>query len=544
MHQALWLLTKLRFKASWRRLIRSAKTVRGAFLLLFAIGFLSLMVVPSMAMAFSNENPIGTYQLVKDYGPFLLLLYALSVLLFSIGDQALYFSPSEVDLLFPAPLARRELLIYKIANNLSSTLLLSLLLACTNRLQYRHFIAGLVGLILTLTFIQLLAMFTSLLGQALSHRAYTRGRRMIGGVMIAVLAFAASQALVQWDGANYGELPKLVEATMLGRILLSPFRVFCDVIAADQLFPDFTVSAALAIGMVATLVFGIFKLDADYSDVSVRVGRMRLEKQKQFQRGGVLTSKKKSHTTRIPMPPFLSGAGPLIWRQCVKSGRTMQAAVRIALIISLAMGIPLFLRFSEQPDTNENIPYFVWGAMIYVSTILSGAVPAGFRADIDRMEVFKNFPVTPWAIVIGQLFGPIFMLSAAHWMIFAILTAIMPHFAWQWVLGAAISPLFSAVLCTVSNGLFLYFPVKIAAGSNADFQTGIKTMLMLMLQYLVLFFGLGVVAGLAALAFCATQSWIVATATVVSLLLAEAIVGVFFVWTAYVRFDVTKHMPA
>ena len=51
MHAALAKLIALSIKASIRRSFRGARTVRGAFLLLFSFGVLALMIIPSLATA-------------------------------------------------------------------------------------------------------------------------------------------------------------------------------------------------------------------------------------------------------------------------------------------------------------------------------------------------------------------------------------------------------------------------------------------------------------------------------------------------------------
>ena len=78
MHSALWLLTKLRFKAACRQITRGAKTIRGALLLLFALAFVGMMLIPAFVATFSNDMPRLT--LIDDYGPVLLLVYTICLL--------------------------------------------------------------------------------------------------------------------------------------------------------------------------------------------------------------------------------------------------------------------------------------------------------------------------------------------------------------------------------------------------------------------------------------------------------------------------------
>ncbi len=48
MNRALFKLLLLNNKAAWRRALRGVKTVKGAFLLLFTLGFFALMIGPQV----------------------------------------------------------------------------------------------------------------------------------------------------------------------------------------------------------------------------------------------------------------------------------------------------------------------------------------------------------------------------------------------------------------------------------------------------------------------------------------------------------------
>ena len=51
MNRALFKLLLLNNKASWRRALRGVKTIKGAFLLLFTLGFFALMIGPQVWMS-------------------------------------------------------------------------------------------------------------------------------------------------------------------------------------------------------------------------------------------------------------------------------------------------------------------------------------------------------------------------------------------------------------------------------------------------------------------------------------------------------------
>ena len=61
MHPALYKLMALTFKSGLRRLFRGARSVRGAFLIIFTIGIFAMMLVPSVMVAFMHERPAAAF---------------------------------------------------------------------------------------------------------------------------------------------------------------------------------------------------------------------------------------------------------------------------------------------------------------------------------------------------------------------------------------------------------------------------------------------------------------------------------------------------
>ncbi len=59
MHPALGKLMMLTLKSNFRRFFRGARTLRGAFLIIFTLGFFSMMIVPGLLAASVRDNPAG-----------------------------------------------------------------------------------------------------------------------------------------------------------------------------------------------------------------------------------------------------------------------------------------------------------------------------------------------------------------------------------------------------------------------------------------------------------------------------------------------------
>src|SRR4029079_1701913 len=132
MHPALLWLLRRRQWAFWRRTIAGLKTPRGALLLAATATFFAMIVLPqfiapllglySPQVAESNRQFAAAAQpAIRTLMPLFLLAF---VMLFvgGYGESAIYFSPADVDFLFPGPFSRRDLLLYKLAQSLRSAL--------------------------------------------------------------------------------------------------------------------------------------------------------------------------------------------------------------------------------------------------------------------------------------------------------------------------------------------------------------------------------------------------------------------------------------
>src|SRR6516165_3589158 len=98
MNPALFKLLWLSTKAAFRRALRGARTVRGALLLLFSMGFVALMVVPQVMTAITMSGRQETARIAEMselFAPFGLLLLALLFMFTAAGERAFYFTPAE-----------------------------------------------------------------------------------------------------------------------------------------------------------------------------------------------------------------------------------------------------------------------------------------------------------------------------------------------------------------------------------------------------------------------------------------------------------------
>ena len=98
----------------------------------------------------------------REMIPVVMLLYVVLTIVTSLGERAIYFSPSDVDFLFPAPFSRRQILLYKILGSVTAAIFFALLIPTSLVMYIRSWPAAAVGFFLAWLMINSLTMCASL----------------------------------------------------------------------------------------------------------------------------------------------------------------------------------------------------------------------------------------------------------------------------------------------------------------------------------------------------------------------------------------------
>jgi hypothetical protein len=547
MNPALLMLILLSTKAFLRRMFRGARTLKGAFLILFTVAMIALFLGPSVAAALLRGRP-GMPQLSGLADPYLPLFLLGSCLLFvftSAGEKALYFSPPEVEFLFPAPFHRRELLFYKLSQTIMGMVLLSLIFSTSFLIYLSSWLSAFVGIFLTLAFVQLLAMQVNFIGQIVAEHAYTRARKIALASIGALAAAGLAQLLWQARVRTVAELALEFSQTWPGMVVLAPLQVFSHAILAKRLFPDLVCWSAGAAAIDLGLLVLILKLDADYLEAAAAISQKLYERMQRVRQGGGITLPASRAATRLSLPslPWAGGVGPLAWRQLLLAMRTS----RYAIVFSLTVGVALFVMalFADRRAQSPSlVTSFGIGFLVYLTFIFAMQLPWAFRGDIDHMDTLKSLPVRPLALVTGELAGGVAVLAAIQIVLLAALFGVAGRPEKVSVAAAFIIP-FDLMMLAASNTLFLIYPVRMVPSSTADFQFFGRTMLFMVLQVLIMLPSVGIPAGIGGIAYLLSGfSWPVFVATSLLLLIAELPCWIVLLAWTFQRFDPSAQTPA
>ena len=176
-NRALVVLWRLRLYARLRYLFQGLKTTKGALAALAGVALFGVWIGNAL-LGISMQQPRGV-EWLRAAAPLGMLLFCLLNVLLSKPETGIVFSESEVGQLFPGPFHRRELLVYRLAGNVISTLMLSLLFSLFLLRHVRLWTAAAVTAFCAIWLVQMLQMGLALLGAVVSAHAYGRIRRGI-----------------------------------------------------------------------------------------------------------------------------------------------------------------------------------------------------------------------------------------------------------------------------------------------------------------------------------------------------------------------------
>ena len=540
MHPALYTLMRLTWRGTWRRLFRGLRRPRGIFFFLIGAGFLLIGLLPVLLTG-AARNPDGPATL-RAGAPMAILALCLLNLLGSAGNKAIYFKPAEVDLLFPGPFTRRDLLVFKILSALTA-MLFSAALFSVWLLPMSHFwLAMFLGVALALMFVQLFHMALSLIAATAGEHAYTRGRRIVLGVLFVAIALAVTQTFA---GARVGiatNWARAFQESMLGGIILAPLRAFAETMAAETLYPGLIVWGSLALLVDIALAGVVVMLDTNFLEASTVASQKVYERVQRARRGGWgASSPVKDTTRRLPMFPRWAGAGLLAWRH-LNAGARQLKTVAFRLMIFLAALVPVaFSRFGAEVPVWTPIAIMGWLSLFSAPQLLA----FDFRSDLDQMDWLKTLPLRPTAVALGELFTPVLLLTVLHLLFLAVLACIYQRPADHVLIVAAafFSPVMNLLVFAIENFIFLLFPVRMVPGAGG-FQLMGRAIAVMFLKLAVIGVAFGLSAGAGGLAWFVAGKlkaifWLV---TWCGLVLCAAACVPVVAW-AFNRFDPSSDMP-
>jgi len=520
--RALLYLTIRRFLNSIKQIPRQPRLLvpyllMGLFLLMQGVAFFALhnagAARPGLSPAFTpNEFLTGGPGALIAAVRGILLLSLLTSIVQAMGEGSLFFTQSDMDFLFPAPLSRRAVLLFKMLGRYLALIFpaayLPLLVgtsllarAGTTPLAYLPGIFGTWLFMITaanLTQAALLARGTSDDGEDPADEARAkrreRARRVISGATtVLLLGILGLVFYAMGNRENRGLLEEVLRVvnSRTATLLLAPVAWASDLYRVA--FEGWTLAdAGRLLGLLALAVGSLgllFSRERDFyegvMDFSQKQARM-VSAMRQGDAGSILSQMAQDGKLSAgrTLRDFGMGARAILWKDAVSLTRT---PLRSWLTLLFLASFPAFFSLIFGKRQND-IGLVFWLVMFTVQT--SSLFLLGLRDMLRRADITKALPVSPGKLLLAELAFSALQMTILGWLSMGIM----------WLLGSGRGPVFAAALVVfpsvaalilfVQTCFVLVYPV---ANQDAA-QNGISGLLSLLASMLALL--PGVIAGI------------------------------------------------
>lgn len=506
LHPALRKLWWMNTKARFRRMYRASRTLRGALLTAFSVLLFCLWIGNIFFVRLQTERASIPAELF-EWMPIAMLAFLVLSFASGMGERSIVFSPSEIEFLFPAPFARRELVLYKLIVGLTGFLFMALIFAVFMWLPNASFFRVTAAMFLTITFIQWFNTAATVTLEGIAMRAYTGTRVAVIGLLLAAVAPVAwkvIQAAMEVD--SFEELKLDVHSPLLTAVS-APFRIFTNALVAGS-----WIDAApwLAAGVVVDLfvLAVIVRMDATNEDVLVAASQAHYERLKRFKSGN-WGKFQKAKTGRLALPaiPRLFGAGPIVRRQLLTALRAPM--IRYIGIVAVVGGVIAGVTPVPQEDHDMLLVWMGIGGLSYVTFIFAQSMRYDFRGDFEMFDYLKTLPIPPLTIAAAQICAisvVVFMLQTIAVLTESLVTGSYTRMLPILVAMAPITMLFFGI----ENAAFLLFPMRFSGVMQGDFHATAKHTVLFLGKGIVLLIVGGVVAGIGAAVYFLADSFLAA----------------------------------
>jgi hypothetical protein len=510
------LLVKASVKNRVRRLVKQPQNL---VFLLVAGAYFSMLGGARLLAGADYERTRASFEpsRVSPWLALFVVAYLAGVWVFGADDAVLAFSEPEVAFLFPAPVSRRRLVHYKLVRTMAATLPIGAFFgfvlgrggnplyatlgyglglstlayhrvcaSLTRKLLVDHGVSGARRRIVTLALLiaTITAVSSSILGAARTLPSFDPSNPMAWG-----------DALEGWSEAHR---PALTWA-------LAPVTCFVQIVSARRAAE---VLAALPVALVVLGVHYAWAMSTDvaFEEASAEGAQKTARRLEAMRSGRLGTMPRTPPLFRLPSsgPPWVA----LVWKSLVAGLRvSRQQLVAWAIFF---LGMPITVAATASHGWRSAIGMLAIGMAVFAALLGPHMVRNDLRQDVDRMDVLRSYPVPARTIVLGEVLGPLAMLTVVEWAL--LLVAVVHGIATRragtaFVALGCVFPLPAVTACVLvlQNLAALLFPAW--AGAAARSVRGIEAFGQRLLSLVGTLMALGVVV-LPAGGVAAAVSWL------------------------------------
>lgn len=373
---------------------------------------------------------------------------------------AITFTEAEIAFLFPAPLTRRTLIVFKLLRSQLALVFISVFFTfLTGRWK-----TGAEGWIRTgswLIILNTLSLHRIGASFALS-RLHQRGLADWKRRFAFVLAIAVLGAVV-WR--TWLMLPPLPAHASLMTVYLNDFFQInpipwllapCKLVVAPYFAHDgreFLAALPAALALLLAHFLWVVRADASFEDAAIETARKRATFLDAARKGEARMSP--STTARIPLFPLRStGFKPLafLWKSLLRMGGRRTLTRWTLFLCALALGAWwLTQQQTAEPSKvvvalSVAIGFSCYIALIFSFVMVGQQAASQLRQGIAGMDLLKTYPLPGWQFALGELTGPIVIGTLMQWAALGIATMLTTSLAGM-VAEAIVNPALRIIGC-------------------------------------------------------------------------------------------------
>src|SRR5688572_9354314 len=184
-------------------------------------------------------------------------------------------------------------------------------------------------------------------GQAIGERAYSRGRKLLIVLIVAVVALAIAPRVRTIMASDPEQIWPTLQAMLrspAARVVFAPFEPFTRTFTAQSPM-ELASWGAASLAIDVMLLMLVVRLDADYREAALGASQRVYEMAQRVRRGQFMQLGGRAGAARrspLRMFPWLGGAGPTAWRQLTTVLRASRASLFVLALIMLSM-LPLII---------------------------------------------------------------------------------------------------------------------------------------------------------------------------------------------------------
>jgi ABC-2 type transport system permease protein len=488
-------LALCRFKNSLRRMVKTPRLLLPGCGLVFAFGGQILLHFlrgshgassPPTALMPTDMLTGGPGALVAAVKG-ILLLSIFTAVINSLGEGGLFFVPSDVDFLFPAPLTRRAVLLFKMFGRYSALLFPAFYLplvasgsanSSAANFSLLAYLPGCVGCWLFLVAITNTSQSVLLArppDDGTENEAHRKRREKVKRVftfLLITLIVGAVYLLIHSVSSGEGtrDLRKLLRFvnSETGRLIVLPISWAAELFYIP--YNGWTPGDYGRLGGLLALAAGSFVLlfsrDRDFYEASHNLSDKRTRMTKAAQSGdagAILTQMAQDGKLARgrSLQSFGGGARAVLWRDMVATTRT---PLRSWITLFVLAAIPALLGMLLG-SRRSDVGVLIWTVLFTLQ--ISGLFLLSLRDMLRRADISKALPISPARFLLAELTLSIVQLTVLGWFSLTVM-ALTSSARGSTVMIAALSlPSLATLLLLVQASFVLLYPQPSDPAQNA-----------------------------------------------------------------------------